>query len=205
MAPHDTQWLRAGVYLSRGLRNGVIDLRRGRRLLNGRWRRPGGEAEAHQNSDHAALRRIFRGRVRPGDVLVDIGCGRGRVLDHWLSHFPGHRIIGIELDPDVAAETARRLRRHENCTVLSGDALELLPLDGTLFYLYNPFGPEQVTDLRSRLAARPRSSRPVVVLYHHPKHLEAFADRPGWQIEHVALGGSRLAPFDDLAVITRTY
>jgi len=205
MAPHDEQWLRASVYLSRGLRNGVIDLRRGRRLLKGRWRRPGGATEAHQNSDHAALRRIFRGRVRPGDVLVDIGCGRGRVLDHWLSHFPGHRIIGIELDPEVATETAHRLRRHENCTVLSGDALELLPPDGTLFYLYNPFGAEQVTDLRTRLAARPRSSRPLLVLYHNPKHVEAFADRPAWQIEHVALGGSRLAPFDDLAVITRAY
>ena len=142
--------------------------------------------------------------MRPGDVLVDIGCGRGSVLDHWLSHFPSHRIVGIELDPDVAAETAHRLRRHDNCTVLSGDALELLPLDGTLFYLYNPFGAEQVNDLRSRLAARPRSSRPLVVLYHHPKHLEAFADRPAWRIEQVALGGFRLAPFDDLAVISRT-
>lgn len=78
-------------------------------------------------------------------------------------------------------------------------------LEGTLFYLYNPFGAEQVTDLRSRLAAHPRSSRPLLVLYHHPKHIKAFADRPAWEIEHVPLGGSRLAPFDDLAVISRTY
>ncbi len=197
--------MKAAVYLSRGLRNGLTDLRCGGRLLNGRWLRPGSIAEAHQNSDHAALRRIFRGRVRPGDVLVDIGCGRGRVLDHWLSHFPGHRIVGIELDADVAAKTADRLRRHENCTVLSGDALELMPMEGTVFYLYNPFGAEQIAELRSRLAARPRSSRPLVILYHHPKYLETFAERPAWQIEHVALGGTRLAPFDDLAVITRTY
>lgn len=167
--------------------------------------RPGGVDEAHQNSDHVALHRIFRGRVRRGDVLVDVGCGRGRVLDHWLRHFPEHRIVGIELDPVVAAETAHRLRRHAHCTVLSGDALELLPTDGTLFYLYNPFGAAEVANLRSRLAALPRTSRPLSVLYHHPKHLEAFAERPAWRIEHVALGGNRLAPFDDLAVITRAY
>ena len=200
MSGHD--WLRALVYLPRALRNAVIDLRWGAPLASG-WLRPGRASVAHQNSDHVALRRIFRHRVRAGDVLVDIGCGRGRVLNHWLSYHPHHRMVGVEMDVELADRTARRLRGQPQCSVIAGDAIELLPTDGTLFFMYNPFGVSEVDALRARLEALPAGNPAVRVLYHHPKHLEVFKGSHRWQIERLSLGGGRIAPYDELAVIDR--
>ena len=196
------EWMKAFVYVPRAARNAVLDLRWGAPLAGG-WRRPGVGSVAHENSDHVALRRIFRHRVRQRDVLVDIGCGRGRVLNHWLSYHPGHRMVGIEMDTELAARTAHRLRGQPDSTVLAGDAIELLPDDGTLFFMYNPFGAPQVDALRKRLEAMPARSPAIRLLYHHPKHLEVFEDRDRWRIETVSLGGGRSAPYDDLAVIDR--
>lgn len=200
----ETQWLEAAIYLGRGARNAFVDIRRGRPLV-GTWRRPGRPSYNHENSDHVALRRIFAGRVRPDDVLVDIGCGRGRVLAHWSSHYPEHRMVGIEIDPHAAARAGAHMSRHPNCTVVCGDAVDLLPEDGSLFYLYNPFGFDTLDRLRLRIEALPRGSRRLVLLYHNPKHVAVFEGIPAWTVEHHRLGGSRLAPFSDLAVITRTY
>lgn len=197
-------WLQSAVYLGRGARNALVDIRCGRPVV-GTWRRPGRSSIDHENSDHSALRRIFAGRVRPGDVLVDVGCGRGRVLAHWSVHYPDHRIVGIEIDPHTASRATAHLSHHSSCTVVCGDAVELLPEDGSLFYLYNPFGLDVLDRLRQRVAALPQGDRPVVLLYHNPKHVAVFEGSPAWTVDRHRLGGSRLAPFSDLAVITRTY
>src|SRR4249919_4103205 len=66
-------------------RNVVIDLRYGPFLggtVSTRYRHEG--AHPVGNSDYLVLRAIFEGRVQDGDLLVDVGCGRGRVLNHWL-------------------------------------------------------------------------------------------------------------------------
>ena len=114
-------------------------------------------------------------------------------------------MVGIEIDPHAAARAGAHMSRHPNCTVVCGDAVDLLPEDGSLFYLYNPFGFDTLDRLRLRIEALPRGSRRLVLLYHNPKHVAVFEGIPAWTVERHRLGGSRLAPFSDLAVITRTY
>ncbi len=72
-------------------------------------------------------------------MLVDIGCGKGRVINFWLHQGLTNRLIGLELDPDVATAAQQRLAPYRNVQIIVGDAIENLPTDGTLFYLYNPF------------------------------------------------------------------
>jgi SAM-dependent methyltransferase len=91
------------------------------------------------SSGYDVLPSLFEGLIRPGDVLVDVGCGKGRVLNWWLDNYRQHRIYGLEIDRELAAETRRRLYRFHNVTILTGDACEILPAEGSLFYLYNPF------------------------------------------------------------------
>lgn len=114
-------------------------------------------------------------------------------------------MIGIEIDPHTAAQAGAHMSRHPTCTVLCGDAVDLLPEDGSLFYLYNPFGLDTLDALRQQAEALPRGGRPLVLLYHNPKHVAVFEGSPAWTVERHHLGGSRLAPFSELAVITRTY
>jgi len=147
---------------------------------------------------------VFDGRVRTDDVLVDLGCGRGRVLAYWARSFPDHRCVGIELDAALAASTQRRLGRRPNCTVIAGDAVDALPSDASLLFLFNPFGAPDVERLRTALEQRPQRKPPLRILYSNPRHLEGFEVSDRWTVEIVSLGGGSTVPYHDLAVIDRT-
>ena len=77
----------------------------------------------------------------PDSHLLDVGCGTGRVLAHFLREGLPGRITGIELDPRLAAVAKAWSKDHDNICVLQGDALDL-DLNGfSDFYLFNPFDP----------------------------------------------------------------
>ena len=183
----------------RMLRNLVFDVR------SGGVRRGNLDGSAHDdaidvvNSDVTALERIFRERISPEDVLVDVGCGKGRVLSWWASRGGGNRIIGLEISDDVAGETRRRLRNYPNVVVIPGDAIANLPADGTVFFLYHPFGERTVRAFSERakelFAGRPRAS----VLYYNPVHADVFRADAAWTVDDVSIGG---AAYHRLCVIT---
>jgi len=159
------------------VRNALSDLRFGAPLAIWYLRN-----RRQANTDYAALESMTFGPIRNEDVLVDIGCGAGRVVNHWLALGCSNRIIGLELDPVLAERTRTRLRRHPNVRIITGDALELLPEDGTIYYLFNPFGAPQVVGLEARL--REIGSRRlggVRVIYHNPKHLDVFRNE-SWKV-----------------------
>ncbi len=153
------------------------------------------------NSDYRALAKMFKNRIRESDVLVDVGCGHGRVINWWLGHHPEAEIVGLEIDENIARQVQKRLHKHPNVTIVSGDAIENIPENGTIFYLYNPFGAEMVEALRDRLALLFEPSQGILLLYYNSKHVSVFEHNPGWSVEMVDLGGHRSAPFDELASI----
>ena len=91
-----------------------------------------------QSTSYRVLPQLFEGRVRDDDVLVDVGCGRGRVLSWWLRQGYRNRMIGLEIDEEIAADTSRRLARYPRLSIVSGDAVENLPDAGTLYFLALP-------------------------------------------------------------------
>jgi len=157
------------------VRSALRDLRYGRPLggtVRSRYAHLG--AFHATNSPYEDLDRVFAGvDVGPDDVVVDVGCGKGRSLNWLLGRFPRNRIVGVELDPELCAQTARRLRRHTNVLVVCGDATELIPPEGTVFYLFNPFDAEVTARFARALLAR---GRPARIVYYNAKFLDAFAD-----------------------------
>lgn len=181
--------------------NAALDLRYGR-LLGGQrpTRFPHLGAKDTANSDYLALDRLFAGRISPDDVLVDVGCGKGRVINWWLRHGYRNKIVGIELDEEVAAETRHRLRKHDNVTVVAGNVLDLVPEDGTLFYLYNPFHADVLERFAERLVALGRRRGGTIrILYNNCKYLAPFARDPLWSLE--LLDTSITGPYDRAALI----
>ncbi|MBW3623770.1 MAG: class I SAM-dependent methyltransferase [Armatimonadetes bacterium] len=145
------------------------------------------------NTDYGMMPQIFNGRIAESDVLVDVGCGKGRVINWWLSRGLKNKIVGIDLDEEIAAKTRQRLRRHPNVTILSGDALELLPEDGTLFYLYSPFSDAVTRQFKERLWERFQHRGNVTVLYYAPYHLAGFTEDPRWEVEEFRLDMTGMA------------
>ncbi len=170
---------RAPVMLQAALR----DLRYGRPLggtVRTRYAHLG--AFHSTNTPYDQIARLFA-ELEPGpsDVIVDVGCGKGRSLNWLLGRFPGNSIVGIELDPELCAATAKRLRRYRNVSVLCGDAIELLPAEGTSFYLFNPFDGAVMARFAAALLALPAAT----VVYYNAKHLEPFRAEPRFTVREL--------------------
>jgi SAM-dependent methyltransferase len=180
-------------------RNALIDARHGSLLGPNHWRR----GTSFSNSDYRALDAIFAGRIRPDDVLVDVGCGVGRVLNWWLHHAPGNRIVGAELDPHAAEVARRRLLKHPNVSIITGDASEVLPDDGTLFFVYNAFmSLDAWRAFNRRLVETRRGDTRVRILCHRCVALDIFQGDDAWDVDVTELGGDRSAPLGALAIIS---
>ena len=166
------------------VRNAVRDLRYGA-FLGGTVRSRYEHLGAHDvgNADYDDLAILFAAAdVRADDVIVDVGAGKGRAINWLLAHHPENRIVGIELDPEICAATAKRLRRHAQVEILCGDAIELLSADGTLFYLFNPFEAEVMERFRDRLAEVRAGRGRTRIVYYNVKALDLFEDDPRFAV-----------------------
>lgn len=151
-----------------------------------------------EQTPYAVLKFLFKQiEIAPDDVIVDVGCGWGRVLYFLLSRGITNPMLGLELDPQVAAITRERLAPHPNVRIITGDATANLPAEGTLFFLYNPFAEYVLRRLNHALLHLPNPER-VRVIYYNPLHLEAFRRDPAWKVKR-----TRAPRFRSAAIISR--
>jgi len=166
-----------------GLRNRLIDVRFGSPVLGYKQVTKPGELNWIVNTDYSILPHIFRNRVSPSDVIVDVGCGRGRVINWLLLTGHTNKIIGIELDEPTAAALKERLRKWSQVEILCGDARENIPADATVFYLFNPFPTDVMVAFAERLKALFLGKKSIRILYYRPVEIEVFRNDPVWRIE----------------------
>jgi len=190
------------IRAARVMYNAAVDLRFGG-LLAGEIPTRFADLGANEtaNSDYLALDKIFVDRIYPDDVLVDVGCGKGRVINWWLRSGATNKIVGLELDDVIAHRTRKRLRRYPNVTIVAGDAVANLPSDGTVFYLFNPFGPEVLAAFKERVARLTTRRDRVRVIYNNCHYVALFEDDDEWDVRLVNLGGSPAAPYGRVAFI----
>lgn len=108
--------------------------------------------------------------VRPGELLMDIGSGDGRIVILAAEEF-GARAVGIEIDPEMVARSRRAIAARgldDRVRILQANALDvdLSPADVVAFYLT----PEGVALLRLHLERTLRpGTRVVSFVYRMPK------------------------------------
>ena len=158
-------------------------------------------AKDFSNSDYKYLSNVFENRINPIDVLVDVGCGKGRVINFWLRHAPNNQIIGIELDDEIAAKTRKRLQKHKNVTIISGDAVSNIPADGTLFYLFNPFDANVLEVFKNRLISIFGEHSSITVLYSRGEHAGVFSKDLAWTVKVEQVAGPTKFRSHTLAII----
>jgi SAM-dependent methyltransferase len=136
-------------------------------------------------SFNKAMRRI--GLREQGEVFVDVGCGKGKVLA-MAARQPFRKVIGVELSPELADEARRNLDRLapklccSDVEVLTADASSWeFPDDVTVAFFYNPF----VGSLLSRVLGNlerslVRAPRPLRVVYANSKRFEVLARELPW-------------------------
>jgi SAM-dependent methyltransferase len=132
-------------------------------------------------------------------TLVDLGCGKGRVL-MLASMYRFRAVIGLELNAGLVRVARRNLRRFlrrgnhvglgcRSVRVERVDVLDFdLPEGPVVLFLFNSFGEEMVRALVEKLrrAAAARfgfgSAGPIDLLYVHPDHDALVAATPAIEI-----------------------
>lgn len=134
-------------------------------------------------------------------TLVDIGCGKGRVL-MMATEYAFREIVGVELDPGLARVARKNLSRlgrrrwlglpgpiirtrgNPSVRIIEGDALTVPLPDGpvALFY-FNSFEQEMMEMWLARLGeiARERT-HPLDLIYIHPEFDALVRQVPGMRV-----------------------
>jgi demethylmenaquinone methyltransferase/2-methoxy-6-polyprenyl-1,4-benzoquinol methylase len=105
-----------------------------------RYRRHAGGYDASaQRTEPLRRRTIAKLALRPGDTVLDVGCGTGLSFDGLVAAVgPQGRVVGIELSPEMMAVARVRVARHgwRNVTLVEGaveDANVPFACDALLF------------------------------------------------------------------------
>ena len=132
---------------------------------------------------HKILNRL---ELYPSDVLVDVGCGKGRMLC-CAARYVCDRVIGIEYSGgfcDLAVQNLNRVRgkRTSSFAVNHGAAEEFDYADATALYFYNPFGPKTLDAVLDKIE-RDVPVRSLRVAFANPSaaQAEVFFQR-GWHL-----------------------
>jgi SAM-dependent methyltransferase len=122
--------------------------------------------------DHLAL--------RPSDVFVDVGSGKGRVLC-CAARYTVDQVIGVDLSEPlcaVARENARRLRgRRAPITVHQRLVNDFDYSSATVLFLFNPFGASTLGNLLEKISRD--AKRGLRIAYANPQHDDVF-ERQEW-------------------------
>ncbi len=98
----------------------------------------------YEPTPYSVLERLAdSGFLNEDSVLVDYGCGKGRV-GFFLNRQLGCKIIGIEYDDRIFAQAMENLRnfKRDGISLLCTRAEDYLPMEADSFYFFNPFSVE---------------------------------------------------------------
>ena len=107
----------------------------------------------YEPTDYAVLQRLAdSGWISPEHVLVDYGCGKGRV-GFFLHAVVGCRTIGVEYDSRVYAAALENLRSYGDAgiTFVCTGAEHFRVDHADCFYFFNPFSLEVLQSVYARI------------------------------------------------------
>jgi SAM-dependent methyltransferase len=104
--------------------------------------------------------------LKPEDVFIDFGCGRGRAV-FYMSTQRLKKVIGVEFDKellDEARENLANLKLQKTpVELVHVDAASYRITDENIFFMYNPFGLKTLQailkNIKNSLVANPRPIR----------------------------------------------
>lgn len=134
-------------------------------------------------------------KLAPEDVLVDIGCGKGRVV-LFAATRSLKKVIGIELREVMMSAAKMNLDRlkikQTEVEIIHDDAATLDYQEGTVFFMYDPFGYKTFRQVISRLKEsvtnRPRFVR---LVYFNPRYKD-YLNAEEWLIPQGEIGRTRI-------------
>lgn len=142
----------------------------------------------YQASRVVPLRKLFP-RLKPlissDAVLVDFGCGKGRVLV-VASEFGFREVRGVEFAPELCAIARKNCAAYKRATgvatefqVSESDVVDYrINSDESVFFMYNPFDGFIVSKVLNNIATSLAvNSRKIIIVYYEPRFSDAIEQK----------------------------
>ena len=148
----------------------------------------------YEPTPYSVLERLANsGFICKRDVVIDYGCGKGRV-DFFLSYQTKANTIGIEYDERIYKSALENqntaVSREKSQFVLVGAEAYEVPLEVNKFYFFNPFSVE----ILHKVMARIRES-----YYENPRELLLFFYYPSDEYISYLMTVDDLEFYDEIA------
>jgi SAM-dependent methyltransferase len=119
----------------------------------------------------------------PGDVFLDIGCGKGRAMAVAAYH-GFKKITGIDISEKFCAETRKNLEPLRELFpgvsfhVLLQDAFYYeIPTDVSVIFIFNPFDEVIMSGVvKNILESQEKNPRPLWIIYINPLYENLFIE-----------------------------
>lgn len=143
---------------------------------------------AYQPSRVMPLRKLFNiiePAIPPHSVLVDFGCGKGRVL-LVASRFGYKEVRGVEFAHELCEIARRNSALHKaktrvvsGCQIIESDAANYaIKADENVFFMFNPFDETILDKVLCNIAASLLMyPRKILIIYHNPKGAQIIEQR----------------------------
>lgn len=122
----------------------------------------------YEPTPYVVLERLAEsGYISRENILIDYGCGKGRV-GLFLHHAIGCETIGLEFDKDIflQAEGNKEAAAKGNGVIFyHADAAEFSVVDADCFYFFNPFSVEILKSVMGRI---------MESYYENPRKMRLF-------------------------------
>ena len=150
----------------------------------------------YEPTPYPVLERLAnRGLIRKKDVVLDYGCGKGRV-DFFLSYQTKAKTIGIEYDEQIyqsAVENQKTaVSRAKTEFVLARAEEYEVPTEVNRYYFFNPFSVEILRKVMEKIKeSQDRDSREAFLFFYYPsqEYLAYLAEVEGLELyDEVACG-----------------
>jgi SAM-dependent methyltransferase len=157
------------------------------------------ERVAYEPSGWLYLRRaLWKHDVKPTDVFVDFGSGKGRVV-FQAARYPFARVIGVEISENLNQVARRNIERNrhrlvcQDVTLVTADAAEFeIPGDMTVAYFFYPFsGATFERVIGNIVSSLDRQPRALTLIYACPGDVEPIARTGRFRLVRQSKGDRR--------------
>lgn len=133
-----------------------------------------------ESTKYIALKEMFKSiDINDDTRFIDVGCGKGRVVNFVHCLNKNCQATGIEFNSDVANYAKSWADRKENVNIINGDAFSINCDDFDVFYFNRPFMEETFKQFAEKMVNEIK--HPVTVICYADTYMSKYLkDKPNW-------------------------
>lgn len=133
---------------------------------------------------HSTIKGIIK-LIKPSfqDTVYVLGSGKGRSAFHF-ARLRIKKVVGIEISDElyeISKNNAERVRGLKSPIVfLMSDVVDVDFGDGTIFFMFNPFGEKTLSTVLNKIESICKNSKQrILIIYVHPTY-SYILDQKSW-------------------------